>query len=153
MAINVLIGVGGTGAKIVETALMLMSAGVGPKGKVVIGLVDQDNSNGNVVRSEHLLDLLGRLRRDFDTGFNPGNAIDWSSEEGGGNPLFSIQLVPLFGEGGSAHWRPAPDNTPPWCPARSCPESVPRRRECAATYGTPSPARALECRRLRRLRR
>lgn len=112
MAINVLIGVGGTGAKIVETALMLLAAGVGPKGKVIVGLVDQDNSNGNVVRSEHLLDLLGRVRRDFDASFNPGNAIDWSAEEGGGNPLFSIQLEPLFGEGGKAHWRPAPDNMP-----------------------------------------
>lgn len=113
MAVNVIIGVGGTGAKIVESVLMLMSTGIGPKGKVIVGLVDQDNSNGNVVRSEHLLSLIGRVRRDFDVSFNPDNAIDWKADEAaGGIPLFSIQLEPLFGEGAAAHWRPAPDNMP-----------------------------------------
>ena len=110
MAINVLIGVGGTGAKIVESALFLLSAGVGPKSRVVIGLVDQDNSNGNVVRTEHLLGLLGRLKGDFSGSVN---AIDWkASDSEGGTPLFSIEVEPLFGDGGSAHWRPAPDNMP-----------------------------------------
>jgi hypothetical protein len=110
MAINILIGVGGTGAKIVESALFLLSAGVGPKSRVVIGLVDQDNSNGNVVRTEHLLNLLTRLKRDFD---GAANAIDWKAGDAeGGTALLSIELEPLFGEGGSAHWRPAPDNMP-----------------------------------------
>jgi hypothetical protein len=110
MAINVLIGVGGTGAKIVESALYLLSAGVGPRSPVVVGLVDQDNSNGNVVRTEHLLGLLGRLKGDFN---GSANAIDWKAGEAeGGTSLFSIEVEPLFGDGGSAHWRPAPDNMP-----------------------------------------
>lgn len=110
MAVNILIGVGGTGAKIVESALFLLSSGVGPKSKVVVGLVDQDNSNGNVVRTDGLLTLLTRIRRDFETS---ANKIDWkASESEGGTPLFSIPLEPLMGEGGAAHWRPAPDNMP-----------------------------------------
>lgn len=110
MTINVLIGVGGTGAKIVESALFLLSAGVGPQSRVVVGLVDQDNSNGNVVRAEHLLGLLTRLKGDFD---GSSNAIDWKSTDGEGHtPLFSIGVEPLFGIGRTAHWRPAPDNMP-----------------------------------------
>lgn len=110
MATNILIGVGGTGAKIVESALFLLSAGIGPKGRVVVGLIDQDNSNGNVVRTEQLLSLLGRLKADFQ---GSANAIDWSaSDADGGTPLFSIEVEPLFGPGGSAHWRPAPDDMP-----------------------------------------
>jgi len=107
MAINVLIGVGGTGAKIVESALFLLSAGVGPKPRVIVGLVDQDNSNGNVRRTEHLLSLLSSVKERFN---GSKNAIDWKSQDSdGGTPLFSIELEPLFGEGSSAHWRPAPD--------------------------------------------
>lgn len=109
MAINILIGIGGTGAKIVESALYLLSAGVGPKPKVIIGLVDQDNSNGNVVRTEQLLKLLIRLRGHFAAGKD--NRIDWKAEEAeGGSSLFAIELESLFAE--TAHWRPAPDNMP-----------------------------------------
>ncbi|WP_380784841.1 hypothetical protein [Sphingomonas sp. R86521] len=109
MAINILIGIGGTGAKIVESALYLLSAGVGPRPKVIIGLVDQDNSNGNVVRTEQLLQLLISLRSHFAAG--KVNRIDWnSSDEDGGSNLFGIDLEPLFS--GTAHWRPAPDNMP-----------------------------------------
>ncbi len=109
MAINILIGIGGTGAKIVESALYLLSAGVGPKPKVIIGLVDQDNSNGNVVRTEQLLKLLVRLRGHFAAG--KANRIDWSTDEaGGGASLFSVEVEPLFAE--TAHWRPSPDNMP-----------------------------------------
>lgn len=109
MAINVLIGIGGTGAKIVEAALYLLSAGVGPKPKVIIGLVDQDNSNGNVVRTEQLLKLLVRLRGHFAAG--QANRIDWKNDEAnGGSSLFGIELESLFPD--TAHWRPAPDSMP-----------------------------------------
>lgn len=109
MAINVLIGIGGTGAKIVEAALYLLSAGVGPKAKVVVALVDQDNSNGNVVRTEQLLKLLVGLRKHFGAGM--ANHIDWKANEAdGGSSLFSIEMEPLFE--GTAHWRPSPDSSP-----------------------------------------
>lgn len=108
--VNVLLGVGGTGAKIVESTLMLMSTGLGPADKVYVGLIDQDNSNGNVVRAELLLELLCNLRRGFGT---DANSIDWKSDDSkGGTALLSVPLEPLFGDGGKAHWRPAPDNMP-----------------------------------------
>ena len=107
MAVNILLGVGGTGAKIVESTLFLLSTGFGATGDVHVGLVDQDNSNGNVVRTEDLLKLLVAIRRDFSAG--PGNRIDWSSP-GEDVSLFSIGMKPLMGEG--AHWRPAEDDKP-----------------------------------------
>lgn len=104
MALNILIGVGGTGAKIVEASLYLLSAGFGPVGEPVhVCLVDQDNSNGNVERTERLLKLLANLQADF-----PGtgaNAIDRSDDAS--PALFSVPIKPLFGDAG--HWRPADD--------------------------------------------
>lgn len=109
MTVNILIGIGGTGAKIVESALYLLSSGVGPQSGVTIGIVDQDNANGNVVRTENLLTLLQAVRSDFSSPRK--NLIDWKKpDEGGGTGLFSIPLRPLFATG--AHWRPAPDNKP-----------------------------------------
>lgn len=109
MTINILIGIGGTGAKIVESALYLLSTGVGPQDGVTIGIVDQDNANGNVVRTENLLTLLQAVRSDFTSPRK--NVLDWkSAEQQGGTGLFSIPMRPLFAKG--AHWRPAPDNKP-----------------------------------------
>ena len=109
MTINILIGIGGTGAKIVESALYLLSTGVGPQDGVTIGIVDQDNANGNVVRTENLLTLLQAVRSDFSAPRK--NVIDWKgSAQQGGTGLFSINVKPLFAHG--AHWRPAPDNKP-----------------------------------------
>ncbi|MFK3889754.1 hypothetical protein [Sphingomonas sp. NPDC079357] len=105
MQVNVLIGVGGTGAKIIESSLFLMSAGFGPEGSPVhVGVVDQDNSNGNVQRTEALLRLIADLQADFD---QPANKID--REKSGEAPeLFSVPVRPLFGASG--HWRPAEDD-------------------------------------------
>jgi hypothetical protein len=109
MTINILIGIGGTGAKIVESALYLLSTGVGPQDGVTIGIVDQDNANGNVVRTENLLTLLQAVRSDFSSPRK--NVIDWKApEEQGGTGLFSIGVRPLFAD--RAHWRPAPDTKP-----------------------------------------
>lgn len=59
--VNVLIGVGGTGAKIVESALVSFFAGFGPE-DVSVAFVDQDGGNGNVARSLQLLRSLERFR-------------------------------------------------------------------------------------------
>lgn len=107
MAVNILLGVGGTGAKIVESALFLLSAGFGSDDEVHVGLVDQDNSNGNVVRTEDLLKLLTAIRRDFQEG---ANRIDWTRAGRDRVDLFSIGLRPLMESG--AHWRPAADDLP-----------------------------------------
>jgi hypothetical protein len=51
---NILIGVGGTGAKLVEASIHAAVAGLTTT-DLAIGFVDQDNSNGNVKRAEQLL--------------------------------------------------------------------------------------------------
>lgn len=109
MTTNILLGIGGTGAKIVESTLFLLSAGIGPKPKVIVGLVDQDNANGNVVRTLRLISLLRNLRADF----SKENKIDWNSPESeGGTSLLSIDVEPLLVDADQTHWRPAPDNMP-----------------------------------------
>ena len=54
MSANILIGVGGTGAKLVEASIHAAVAGL-TTSELAIGFVDQDNSNGNVKRAEQLL--------------------------------------------------------------------------------------------------
>ena len=58
---TILLGIGGTGAKVVESALMMFAAGIG-EGPVHIGLIDQDGANGNVERTRHLLSRLIEFR-------------------------------------------------------------------------------------------
>lgn len=59
---NFLIGIGGTGARCVESFLHMAAAGLGP-GEFRVGLVDQDASNGNVARTRKTLDRYISLRR------------------------------------------------------------------------------------------
>jgi hypothetical protein len=110
MAINILIGIGGTGAKIVESALYLLAAGVGPDDTVHVGLIDQDNSNGNVERTETLLNLICEIQDELANG---QNRLDWvNAREAERTALFSIRLRKLFHDKDKAHWRPAPENLP-----------------------------------------
>lgn len=60
-SMNVLIGVGGTGAKVVEAATVAFWAGAGPR-DVSLAFVDQDGGNGNVARSIALLRAAERFR-------------------------------------------------------------------------------------------
>lgn len=114
MTINILIGIGGTGAKIVESALHLLAAGVLPQSEVHIGLVDQDNANGNVGRAGQLLELLCEIKRNFESpesnGTAQGNYLDWSTDSAAGTRLFATRLSPLLDHG--PHWRPADDSMP-----------------------------------------
>jgi hypothetical protein len=100
--VNILIGVGGTGAKVVEAALVLMAAGVGPR-EVHVGLLDQDQSNGNVARTRELITTIGAFRKAWSEG---KNYIDWKSDRSDAVGLGSIDVVPLF---------PAENNSL-WCP-------------------------------------
>jgi hypothetical protein len=104
MTTNVLIGVGGTGAKVVEAALWLFLAGLGPQ-EVIVGLVDQDNANGNVARTKKLLKDISRVRQDFD---GSRNKLDWeTSGDDSGTWFARVKLTPLMGE--DPHWRPSHD--------------------------------------------
>jgi len=104
MTTNVLIGVGGTGAKIVESALYLFLAGLGPS-KVIVGLVDQDSANGNVARTKTLINDMVQFREDWNSG---NNRLDWSvGEDKGGAVLGRVEIERFFGT--ECHWRPEQD--------------------------------------------
>lgn len=66
MSTNILIGVGGTGAKVVEAALHVTAAGLGPS-RLLVGFVDQDQANGNVARAKQLLISLRDARAAWRT--------------------------------------------------------------------------------------
>ena len=51
---DIIIGVGGTGAKVVEAAVHMATIGIGPT-ELRVGFVDQDKSNGNLNRAQFVL--------------------------------------------------------------------------------------------------
>ena len=67
---NVIIGVGGTGAKVIEAFTHICAAGLGPR-HAHVGLVDQDRSNGNTSEARDALSayIAARnvLRRENDS--------------------------------------------------------------------------------------
>ncbi|CAK0765851.1 conserved hypothetical protein [Gammaproteobacteria bacterium] len=73
MAKNFLIGVGGTGAKCVESFVHLCAAGLGPD-IVQIQLIDQDDANGNLSRTKKLISLYHDLHSSFRVG-NGGDRL------------------------------------------------------------------------------
>lgn len=97
--VNVLIGVGGTGAKVVESALVCALAGFGPD-DLAVGFVDQDGGNGNVDRSRAMLGAMERFRSLWWTGAG------------------SDQIKPIDGAVGlgSARVRPLSPSDPLWVP-------------------------------------
>jgi hypothetical protein len=101
--VNILIGVGGTGAKVVEAALVLLSAGCGPR-HVHVGLVDQDQANGNVARTDQLLNRMVDLRRAW-TRDKSRNYVDWQSVNDRPDPGSTL-VTPLF------------EGTGLWCPEK-----------------------------------
>lgn len=104
MSASILIGVGGTGAKVVEAALYMMLSGLGPQ-KVYVGLIDQDNANGNVTRTRDLIDQISKFQENFG---GRGNRLDWAtSQDEGGTSLGRVRIESLFETG--SHWRPTAD--------------------------------------------
>ncbi len=105
---DILIGVGGTGAKIVESVMILLAAGMGPK-ELHVGLVDQDNANGNVARTKTLISNYGDFR-DLWSRNSEAAALDW---QGGGDAgpfdFCRTEIVPLFAD--SPAWCPGKDQT------------------------------------------
>jgi len=101
---NILIGIGGTGAKVVEATLGLFSAGLGPR-DVTIGLIDQDRANGNVNRTQTRLKNLRRFQRLW--GGKSASTIDWSTGKGKVD-FGSIAISELFDD--NALWCPEGDD-------------------------------------------
>lgn len=106
--VNILIGVGGTGAKVVEALMVLMAAGVGSDaGTVHVGLIDQDESNGNVARTLGLVRAIGKFRREWSR--NGANHVDWRSTASDKIAIGGVDIRPLFETEDKAVWCPEKD--------------------------------------------
>lgn len=107
--VNILIGVGGSGAKVVEALMVLMAAGVGSDaGTVHVGLIDQDESNGNVARTRRLIRAIGNFRREWSR--NGANHVDWRNTAGGRIAMGGVDIRPLFEVEANALWCPERDD-------------------------------------------
>jgi hypothetical protein len=104
----ILLGVGGTGAKVVEAALVLLASGLGPS-RVHVGLIDQDMGNGNVARTHSFINNLARFRDAWKKGAD--NSLDWSARSS--LRFGSVEVLPLFG---SQNINNTQETTALWCP-------------------------------------
>lgn len=90
-AINIIVGAGGTGAKVIEATLIQLMSGM-VEMPVHVGIVDQDVANGNVDRAARLLSRQKRFRELWS---GTENNIEWGSGElpalghNGVHPLFA----------------------------------------------------------------
>jgi hypothetical protein len=61
---NVLIGIGGTGSRVIESVIHLCAAGLGPD-KLSIIIIDPDEANGNLTHTKTLIKQYSDLRKRF----------------------------------------------------------------------------------------
>lgn len=64
MSKNVLIGIGGTGSRVIESVVHLCAAGYGPD-KLHVFIIDPDSGNGNLTRTKTLIQQYSELRAKF----------------------------------------------------------------------------------------
>lgn len=64
MTQNILIGIGGTGARVVESMIHLCAAGYGPD-NLTLFIIDPDEGNGNLTRTKTLVTLYDRCRKNY----------------------------------------------------------------------------------------
>lgn len=76
---NVLIGIGGTGSRVIESVVHLCAAGLGPD-VLHIFLIDPDQGNGNLTHTKTLIKNYTSLRKLF---YEPSS----------GNPSFKTEIV------------------------------------------------------------
>jgi len=95
MPTNIVIGVGGTGAKVAESVLHISAVGLGPD-NLTVGFVDQDQSNGNVSRALEAYSSIEKARALWRTS-GSNNYI-------GSGSLFKTDLRKL----GTGLWTPHP---------------------------------------------
>lgn len=62
---NFIIGIGGTGSRVLEAFVHCCAAGFGPKGRVHLMLIDPDAGNGNLTRTKTLIQQYRQLRAAF----------------------------------------------------------------------------------------
>lgn len=64
MSKNVLIGIGGTGSRVIESVVHLCAAGFGPD-KLHVFLIDPDAGNGNLTRTQTLIKQYSEIRKRY----------------------------------------------------------------------------------------
>jgi hypothetical protein len=108
--VNILIGVGGSGSKVVEAALVLMAAGIGNEAETVhVGLVDQDEANGNVARARRLISEIASFRQGWSR-MHGSNYVDWRRSGSERITLAATDVRPLFEDSANALWCPERDD-------------------------------------------
>lgn len=102
MATNIVLGIGGTGAKVVESFLMLLVAGVNNNfnDKYYIGIVDQDSANGNVERTKQFLQTAIDFKRKWQ------NHIKWPAD---GACYLGATNINAFFDDDKSVWEPNPE--------------------------------------------
>ncbi len=79
---NVLIGIGGTGSRVIESVVHLCAAGLGPD-KLHVFIIDPDQGNGNLTRTKQLIKKYTELRALYQRVPNAGEP----------NPCFRTEIV------------------------------------------------------------
>ena len=97
---SILIGLGGTGARIVESVLMLAMAGVGPANLSVM-LIDSDGAHGNGERTAQALTRYNRFCQIWSGG---AHGMDYSAADA--PALGRIAVEPILPQG-YWQWSPA----------------------------------------------
>ena len=99
---TILIGLGGTGARVVEAALMLSMAGVGPA-SLSIMLLDSDGAHGNGERTAQPLTRYHRFRQIWTTG---AHGLDYAADDA--PDLGRLGVEPVLPQG-RWQWTPPHD--------------------------------------------
>ena len=85
------IGIGGTGAKCLESLIHLAAAGMMPDGDLYVLFVDPDNSNGSRTRAKGTLDTYTACKNNLTLGQTP---------------LLKTKINPFNSDDESVHWTP-----------------------------------------------
>lgn len=79
MPTNILIGIGGSGARIIESFVHLCAAGYGPD-SVKIMIIDPDEGNGNLTQTKSLINDYQTCRTGIDRSVFPGTDVPFRTE-------------------------------------------------------------------------
>ena len=82
MAKNYLIGIGGTGARVIQSFIYLCATGYGPDNDVTVFMIDPDKANGNLDTTTKLIDCYIDCRRNYLRGADPNTP-----------PLFKTNVI------------------------------------------------------------
>ena len=97
---NLILGIGGTGAKVVESFIHLCATGLGPQKQVSVACIDQDQGNGNTDRTLRTLERY-KLAREALRAWPKADHRDPEACD-----LLRTKLNPLSNEKGNCNWAP-----------------------------------------------